>query len=424
MAETHFIEVVAGKGQPPSLELRPGVELAPLSVGTGGAWQVSAAGVRLVHLYVYFDGQTLFLQSAEAEDPPKMDGRPVPAAWTSVPGRCVITFGQAQLVFRPAEGAADDGDEDERTVAMPLEQAAPQRPMQAPPAAPPPGARPPTARPFKPGAFAAPVDESTRLQPLEDFLASGPPSGDSTRVEPLLPDGAAGGVPNIRPAAGAPWRPPAQPPPASQPASVQVAAGGGGPPSGLLNIAPPSIRKPDAPETFGQKMSREWKAMPVLKKILLVVAMPIGLTGVVWLILGGMPGVTPQVSPTPSASTSAAGTATAPTAAPGAASTAAVAASQTAPPPPPPPPGTSPPVIDTRPVSTATTPPPPPPPPPATTGDAGADRRERQAADFVATHAYEQAIRIYEQLATEHPDKPAFHEAARILREKLESGKP
>jgi hypothetical protein len=59
-------------------------------------------------------------------------------------------------------------------------------------------------------------------------------------------------------------------------------------------------------------------------------------------------------------------------------------------------------------------------------GDAGAtsDRRERQAADFVATHAYEQAIRLYDQLAAERPQTPAFHEAARILRGKLQTGTP
>src|SRR5271163_3082280 len=76
MAETHVIEVRGGKGEPPVLELRPGLELAPLSVGTSGAWQVSAAGVRAVHLFVYFDGQTLFLQSAAPDDPPLMDGHP------------------------------------------------------------------------------------------------------------------------------------------------------------------------------------------------------------------------------------------------------------------------------------------------------------------------------------------------------------
>lgn len=57
-------------------------------------------------------------------------------------------------------------------------------------------------------------------------------------------------------------------------------------------------------------------------------------------------------------------------------------------------------------------------------GQANSDHRERQAADFVSTHAYDQAIRIYDQLAAERPQNPAFREAARILRQKLDSGTP
>jgi hypothetical protein len=57
-------------------------------------------------------------------------------------------------------------------------------------------------------------------------------------------------------------------------------------------------------------------------------------------------------------------------------------------------------------------------------GQANSDHRERQAADFVATHAFDQAIRIYDQLAAERPQNPAFREAARILRLKLDAGIP
>jgi hypothetical protein len=46
------------------------------------------------------------------------------------------------------------------------------------------------------------------------------------------------------------------------------------------------------------------------------------------------------------------------------------------------------------------------------------------AADFVSTHAYDQAIRLYDQLAADHPQNPAFHEAARILRGKVATGTP
>ncbi len=416
MAETHLIEVRAGKAEPPSLELHPGIEIAPMSVGTGGAWSVTAAGVELVHLYIYFDGQTLFLQSAGTREPPMMDGKPIPAAWTGVDGRCDITFGKAQLVFRPAHEPApvhEEYDDDAKTVAAPIEAF---RALEAPaPAArPAPRPLPPVAapaRPFKPGAFSAPTDgESTRLQPLED-------SEDSTRAAPLEP------VAKVRPAAGAPWnRVPNVSPAAGLGHAVPPQTSSPGAPTGLLNVPPPSVRKPQAPETFGERLKREWAASPPLRKALFGV-LPIGVVAALWLILGGGSAPSPPVKSPALGGSSAAATATSPTtptppSTTGAPPPSAAPWPQADPIPVPAPRSTS--VAATTATSTtqgtaATAP---------VVGDAGADRRERQAADFVATHAYDQAIRLYEQLAAERPQNPAFHEAARILRAKLESGTP
>jgi hypothetical protein len=452
MAETHIIEVRAGRGEPPSLELRPGLELAPLSVGTGGAWQVSAAGVQVVHLYLYFDGQTLFLQSADPNDPPMVDGAPVPAEWTPAPARCTITFGQARLVSRPA-GQSEENEapsQEEPTIAEPfpenfragLSPPTVTSPVQNRPA-------PAAARPFKPGAFVSAVDdESTRLQPVgRDDSDNGPDSGDSTRVEPL---GAVPGMPGtVRPAAGAPWArsatgpgggapegaggfqsggpiqgpphggfhaPRQFPPPPVGPASDPT--GGGplgpsGPPSGLLNVPPPSLRKPDAPETLPEKIKREWASAPPLRKGLFA-ALPVAVVVALWLVFAGSP-------PPPPAQANGAGGSSASASAPSATATPIPTVAQV--------PTAWPPPVDPTPIPT---PRPAPPPPPAgsagaaATGDAGAntDKRERQAADFVATHQYDQAIRLYEQLAAERPQTPAFHEAARILREKVEAGTP
>ena len=65
---------VQEEAEPPSLELHPGIEIAPMSVGTGGAWSVTAAGVELVHLYIYFDGQTL-LPAERRDEGAAHDGR-------------------------------------------------------------------------------------------------------------------------------------------------------------------------------------------------------------------------------------------------------------------------------------------------------------------------------------------------------------
>ena len=444
MADSHFIEVRAGRGEPPSLELRPGVELAPLSVGSGGAWQVTASGVRTVHLYVYFDGQTLFLQSADPSDPPRMDNTPVPSAWTAVASACSITFGQARLVFRPAEveGEDDTADEDERTVAQAipdnfLDAETLPKPIPAVPTPVPPAPRvqstvqiPP--RPFQPGAFAHRVDdESTRLQPIED---SGPPS-DSTRVEPLQDLRSPGGV---RPAAGAPWAHaatlaegpggsrPFPPPPPQPPTSGPVSSGAvptpeqKGPPSGLLNVPPPSVRAPEAPETFDQKVKREWAATPPLKRGLLA-AMPVGLVILVWVMFAGSPAPQPSrdlASTNPSASSrpSVPPGPTIPTVAPVPTPWPPV---DTQPPPPPPPGSTG--TSIPSPPSSAT-----PVPTVNSSTDAGpnVDRRERQAADLVAQHDYPNAIRLYETLAAEKPSNPVYHEAARILRIKIETNAP
>ena len=367
--------------------------------------------------------------------------------------QCTISFGRAALVFEPIDDlqAVEDVDP---TQAQPLldenqydnvptkrgtlESARHDMP----------------ARPFKPGAFATPSDdESTRLQPLEE-VRSGDVDAEATRVEPL--EALAGVVPAaiapVRPAAGIPWsRPAPGAPPPSPPAGERAATDGrlssrrttsvgrgaessaarrcvratgpapvpqgadepgqaefSGAPSGLLNVPPPSVRKPAAPETFQEKIKREWAAAPPLRKGLFA-ALPVGVGLAFWLILAGDPPAPPRAAPTASAS-----------ARPPAPSVAPPVATQV--------PTAWPPI---EPVPVVPKPPPAPPSaaPAATvaTGDAGAansDHRERQAADFVATHAYDQAIRIHDQLALERPQNPAFREAARILRSKLETGTP
>jgi hypothetical protein len=422
MAETYRIEIRAGKASPLSYELRPGEPLAPLSVGTQGGWHVEAPGVHSVHLYVYFDGKTLFLQSPPVPDPPTVDGAPIAPEWAPLSPPARISFGRATIVF---EAVAEEGGfaESDRTMAQ-----APPSDMH-PDTLPP----PPPPRPFKPGAFSAPAEDgdSTRLAPLEEVRALGG-DVDATRVEPL---DAAGGplaphVDIVRPAAGAPWRPQhavATPspapglarPPGAPPGPFAASplqwgqpgpgtADAGAPPSGLLNMPPPSFKLPDAPETFGQRAKREWAATSPLRRALYM-ALPFGLGLAVWLLFSPEP-EPPPGRPPPRASASA--SATPPVA----------SATASAPSPAPVP-------CAWPPIEPSAVPRPPVPAPSASAqavGDAGAnsDRRERQAADFVAQHAYDQAIRIYDQLAVERPQNPAFREAARILRAKIQTGTP
>ena len=47
---------------------------------------------------------------------------------------------------------------------------------------------------------------------------------------------------------------------------------------------------------------------------------------------------------------------------------------------------------------------------------------EREAVDLAAAGQYTKAAEIYEQLATQHPEQPAYREAARILRSHANGG--
>jgi len=510
MSETRVLELQQGAGEPGALELRAGVQLPPVGIGSSGSWKVLANGILGIHAYIYYDGNALFVQSADERNPALVDGRAVGCTWTPVPIPCTISLAAARLVLRDVSATIDDEDnleqEEDRTVAVSaaslldedrtLAVAAPPAPPAAlPPTLPPPPPAPPAPRsvrlvsqsfggpasdrrppppsshrPFAPGAFVTQPDgESTRLQPIDEPE----PEGDATRIVPLgepLAETPPMGSPlprmpfrpaPVRPAAGRRWAearpsqpslpelandsqeelstlpkefPPPPPPDANDTPLVEPAM-----PVGLLNVPPPPV--PVAPKgpTFGERLAKEWRETPPIKKVL-VFLMPFMLP-VVWFTFGDEPPPPHRVGG--SASASAAGpqvptTGTVqpypyPTQPPGyppAPASAAGVGYPTAPPTttayptapptttayPTAPPTTDPAAGHTRPPSDATAKPTTPDP---AASAAPVDRREHQAADLVATGQYEQAAQIYDRLGAEHPENPAFHEASRILRAKL-----
>jgi hypothetical protein len=378
--------------------------------------------------------------------------------------------------------AGAEPDDEDRTMAAPAPQprhlrdtprpAGPDT-SPAPPMGEPSSYHPPPNRPFARGAFAsAPDPESTRVNPFAETLSgsSGGYPAAPQREDTLAGDLAATpamGAPMlrplpfrptlVRPAAGNRWAggeppPPAQSEtqdelstlpkdaPAPRPSIVEtlppprplVAPAGGTlnglqpqplpnlAPPGLLNVPPPAAPVAVTGPSFGDRLSKEWKETSTVKKVLLFL-MPLMLP-VVWFTFGE--------EPPPRRATTATGTT--PAASGGGPPTASAtqpygypalsAAAQQVPPP-----------LDT----TAAVLPPPPRQRPAlpaasadarvaaqdaSTGAPAADRREHQAADYVATGQYDQAAMLYERLALEHPENPAFREAARILRAKLDGG--
>ena len=195
---THVIEIATGIGEPAFIPLSMGQELQPISVGKKGMWRIESPRVLDVHAFVYFDGNSLFLQSADESSAASVDGFRVGKAWTELHAPCMIDIGSARLRYRSLIADADNqatemaagppvqappgGPGSPPGASMPVAGAPPppgqgqrmgtgQRPAVQPPAASnnPPIAFPKAERPFRPGEFsAAPdVDESTRIAPLD-----------------------------------------------------------------------------------------------------------------------------------------------------------------------------------------------------------------------------------------------------------------
>lgn len=196
-ATTHVLEIEAGIGEPAFIPLTLGQELQPISVGKKGMWRIESPRVLDVHAFVYFDGNSLFLQSADDQAAATVDGFRVGKAWTELHAPCKIEIGQARLRFRSLLPNADGN----------ATAAAPRPPVQAPPPAasrPAPAqsapapvpSRPAHDRPFRPGEFISADDESTRIAPLEATSATrggGPrPAAGRPAEGPSVPPGAPG----------------------------------------------------------------------------------------------------------------------------------------------------------------------------------------------------------------------------------------
>jgi hypothetical protein len=245
-----IVEIRAGTSQRPLLELKPGQVVQPMSIGRVGMWPIEAPGVLDVHAYVYFDGNALFIQSADQANPAKGNGQAIGATWQQIEIPCTIELGRARLVYRTLD-EMEEGDED-KTVAQAIQ-------LPVPP--PPRGAPPPPQFTANAGAFSnrkqGPDSDATRLQPMGR-------EPDPTVVSPLEMAGTPiGGVPKARPAAGMPALS-TDMPPQSQP--TQIGAPPAPPPPqnmgyaafGSVQVAVPAAPPPPNPmmQTFNAPMQQ------------------------------------------------------------------------------------------------------------------------------------------------------------------------
>lgn len=185
---THVIEIENGIGEPPYLPLTLGHELAPVSIGKEGMWQIQAPSILDVHGYVYYDGASLFVQSADGERPILVDASEVGTTWTSVEAPCRLKLGDIYLRFREV---TDEEVESRRFNADDATLVRPDPPVELEEvsesvetiAMPEPPVKPP--RPFKPGELVIRnYDDSASTQVAD--LAQPPPAtvpvsgGDTT----------------------------------------------------------------------------------------------------------------------------------------------------------------------------------------------------------------------------------------------------
>jgi hypothetical protein len=425
-AEEYVIEIEAGIGDPQFLVLPRNTVLSPMSIGRRAMWRVEADDVLDVHAYVYYDGRVLFVQSADEELPVYVNGRAIGCSWTNVAIPCEIAMGRARLRFREQYQELDSLSEQETVAAR---------------------------KPGQDRAFVSRDSERTRehgvhattltgrtvrgappvpLPPPRDEAppssARPPPSaraGDddpTRRGVPVFPAGLSHVGPGEGPSETAVIARPAVhvAPPAARAAGADVAGVGTGmstvrfgganadpgvvpdrQPPGTLHMA----QRPKVAARSKMTLRQQWDALSWPKKVAMVV-MPLLL--VYFLTAPTADENAPSKltkRDTPDARAAPSG---------GAAAGLTPSAASTVP--------TLP--VSALPIAPALTAPA---PSLATSTASPAPTQkslERQAVDLFASGQYERAAFAYDQLARQYPDNPAYREAARILRSKLDGGTP
>jgi hypothetical protein len=481
------IELRAGSSKRSSMSLRPGEAVEPLSLGRRAAWQIFADGVADVHAFIYFDGEAVFVASADANNRAVAGGALIGTDWTEIIPPCELRLGRAMVVLRltdqptvigytvadtrPDAGSVgawerraemdfDDAETSSAKVDSPNTEVEHRR--RKPRIKVPHDDDEPT-RPADPSHASAPIvqrksrrkpkikvpsaEEATRYNPIEDPATV--PWRDSQmhfEAQPVATEpGPFPAVPSSVPGAiatAARQRPAAEPmPDITQPIVPMtpgfVPPGVGHAPawtgqqpiqrqgSGAISIGTqaPSIQgvqqAAGSRPSWVTKVVDGWKGASLPQKAILCL-LPIAFAAVGLMFdddnAASAGRNRPKTEPSAIASPSAAPLATA--SAPSSASTAQASSAST----------TSPALPSSAPssgavvaVAKATTASGASEKGPRPTTGKGAPSRTlaRQASDAVAAGSYGEALKVYEQLATEHPEMPVYREAARILRAKM-----
>ena len=427
------IEVRAGIANQPAVGFTPNEPVEPFTVGRGGSWEVNAPGVADIHAYLYFDGETVFVSSANPQDPAWVNGQPVGADWQPVESGSEIMMGGASLwvvadlprVPSPDPGVAPIRQRRPKKPPVPVQdEATVMRPVQGPGSVPGPAPLPPRAKPAKPKLKIRQSarenltsdEEATRFAPIEAGKAPEPPAPPSAVPAGFAPPGVAGSVSTELPpmsqpvvAPPAPWQPPGVTAGPMPPSTAQPMPGPSGPPppsalfGGQAPAPPPGATV--TTQTKGKKkpldvIKESWKTSSIPQKAILLM-MPLAFVAM-FVIFQDNEQETEAANPPRAAASVAASS-------PVATATADV------------PDAPAEPVVENAPDA-------------GTTEDApssddtkpklakGEKTLQREAADALASGSNTKALELYEKLAKENPGNETYAEAVRILRDRAAGG--
>lgn len=207
MGSGGVLQIGRGQGQPAALALDAGVGIQPMTVGRAGTWVVDGRDVAELHGYIYYDGRTLFVQSAVPNAPVLLNGQPVGGEWTPVGPDSWIELGEVAIHFQAGGAAAQAGGPQAGAAhAFPLAPAGSSAPSLLS-----------DSDEYEDDAATILTDPSVgqKLQALHEH--SGPPSAGTRPLDGF-------GTAPPRPAAGAP---PQEGPPTAPHAPPQFVPGGG-----------------------------------------------------------------------------------------------------------------------------------------------------------------------------------------------------
>ncbi len=404
MTQGYVLEVRIGVAEPASIALVPGTPLDPTSFGRSAMWRIGAEGVLDIHGYVYFDGRSLFVQSADEAFAVLVNRHRVPMAWTEIRAPSTMFVGQAQIdlkvtdmlarsgalmAIRPGEVPPPTrGRARASSPPMQLQMPQPLAPFPAP--LPEPdrslgagGGVPAPELPHGPwdGSSASPMPLPTPGAPFARGAFVPRSDGDSTRFAPLDPLARSGANPS-----------------SDRPGGMDDPRGAHTSPVVPLPLPLSAAAPPPKSNSLWARAKADWYATSLPKRILFLLS-PLVVASYYSLLYGDD---TEDTGASSSASSSSSFSSSASVSSPPAAPEAAPRA-------------TAPPLGATATASATSSASPDPTKTPKTL--------ERAAVEALSAGDLPLAVQLYDRLAREHPENPAFEKAARIVRDRLDAGR-